>query len=159
MYEVALAFLLTLGVLNKACRPFAAVMVANMALNYYLVLQHGLFIWVPAVDAAAFIAIAALMLLRPSWWSIMVFELAFAAVLTHVAFLLLDRFGFFFGGEYQTILGGAFLLSALLLVYGGYDGNRLVGAFVRRCFGSADQHRGSGYRGSETLKDHREDVR
>ena len=159
MYEAVLAFFLVLGCLNKACRPFAAIMVANMAVNYLIVLKYGLFIWVPAVDAAAFIGMAWFTLKRPSWWSFLVCELAFAAVVSHVVYWTLDAFGLYFGPQYQIVLGGAFILSALVLVFGGYDGGKLVGAAWRSLARTHDQRRRHGYSGSSAVQDHREDAR
>jgi len=159
MYEAVLIFLLSLGCLNKASRPFAAIMVANMAINYLIVIQYGLFIWVPVVDAAAFISMAWFTLKRPSWWTFLVSELAFAAVISHVAYWTLDAFGLYFGSQYQIVLGGAFILSALILVLGGYDVGKLVGTAWRSLASAFDMRRRHGYSGSSAIQDHSEDAR
>lgn len=159
MYEAVLIFLLALGCLNKASRPFAAIMVANMAVNYLVVLQYGLFIWIPAVDAVAFVGMAWFTLKRPSWWSFLATELAFAAVVSHVGYWTLDAFGLYFGPQYQIVLGGAFILSALVLVLGGYDVGKHVGAAWRSLARASDLRRHHGYSRSSAVKDRHEDAR
>lgn len=129
-YWTALLIILGAALFPKASRPFAVVMLLNIVANETLISQGGhLDPWVSAVDGVAFIALAALSWFRErKWWAFMVAELAFAAVVVHAAYWTAHGFGLYFGQEYQVILCGAFIVSAAILAFGGYDGKRLVGS-------------------------------
>lgn len=132
MYEAVLSCALVPLLFNTRARLFAVVMIANWLANYVLARQYGLFPLVSVSDAMAFIAIAALTIRHPHWWSFMVAQLAFSAVLVHVMYWTTYGLGLDYGRQYQTALNGAFLLSALILFYGGYDVGRLVGSAFNR---------------------------
>jgi hypothetical protein len=130
MYEAVLGLILVVAALNRAARPFAFVMLANWAVNYFIVSRYGLYGWVPVVDAASFISMAFLTLHHPKWWSFLVAELAFSAVVVHVLYWTSYGFGLYLGQQYQAVLNASFILSALILVIGSYDIWRYVGAAI-----------------------------
>lgn len=132
MYEAVLFLLLVSALVKPDARPFAAVMVANWVVNYIVAGQYGLYAWVSAVDGAAFIALGWLTLRHPRWWSFLIAELTFLSVAVHAAYWLCFGLGLYFGPQYQIVLNGAFILSALILVIGGYDLGRLVGSVFNR---------------------------
>lgn len=136
IYEAVLVLLLVASLLKSDAHPFASVMVVNWAVNYTLAGQYGLYSWVAAVDGAAFIALGWLTLRRPRWWSFLIAELTFLSVAVHAAYWLCFGFGLYFGPQYQIVLNGAFILSALILVIGGYGIGGVVGS-IFNCIANA----------------------
>lgn len=131
-YEAVLFGLLVAASVKSDARPFAAVMAANWAANYIVAGQYGLHSWVAAIDGAAFVALALLTLRHPRWWSFLIAELTFLSVAIHAAYWFAFGLGLYFGHQYQILLNGAFILSALILVIGGYDLGRVVGSIFNR---------------------------
>lgn len=132
MYEAVLFLLLVAALVKPDARPFAAVMVANWVVNYIVAGQYSLYAWVAAVDGVAFIALGWLTLRHPRWWSFLIAELTFLSVAVHAAYWLCFGLGLYFGPQYQILLNGAFILSALILVIGGYGIGGLVGSIFNR---------------------------
>lgn len=132
IYEAVLSLLLVAASFNRDARPFAAVMAVNFVVNYILAGEYGLYSWVAAVDGAAFITLAWLTLRCPRWWSFLVAELTFLSVAIHAAYWLAFGLGLYFGHQYQILLNGAFILSALILVIGGCGLGRVVGSIFNR---------------------------
>lgn len=159
MYEAVLGLLLVVAGLNRSARPFALVMGLNWAVNYILATQYGLYAWVSVVDSAAFIAMALMTSRAPRWWSFIVAEMAFAAVIVHAAYWTSLFFGLYLGHQYQIILNGAFLVSAFILVIGGFDvaGNFATLIDRSRC---TPRMRGSRlHTRTKTVESSREDAR
>lgn len=159
MYEAVLGLLLVVAALNGAARPFAFIMLANWAVNYFIVSRYGLYGWVPAVDAACFIGMALFTVRRPHWWSFLVAEMSFAAVAVHAAYWSAISFGLYLGPEYQIVLNGAFLVSALILVFGGYDIAGLVASIGCSLFFSPRLRGSRVHTRTETVENAKEDAR
>lgn len=132
MYEAVLFLLIVAASVKSDARPFAVVMAANWAVNYVVAGQYGLYSWVAAIDGVAFVALALLTLRRPKWWSFLIAELTFLSVVIHAAYWLSFGLGLYFGHQYQILLNGAFILSALILVIGGNNLGRVVGSIFNR---------------------------
>ncbi len=132
---------LGLAVFNRAARPFALVMLANAWANSLITAHPDIYVWVSASDGIAFIALAVLTIRHPAWWSFLISELAFGAVVAHAVYWTLFGFGLYYGVEYKKVLDRAFLLSALTLFMGGYDIGNLVGSAWRRLTGAPDLRR------------------
>lgn len=132
IYEAALFGLIVAASVKSDARPFAVVMSANWAANYVLSGWLGLYAWVAAADGIAFITLAAMTLWRVRWWSFLIAELTFLSVVIHAGYWFLFGLGWYFGPQYHTLLNGAFILSALILVIGGHGIDRIVGSIFNR---------------------------
>lgn len=129
IYWTVLFALLSAALLKRQSAPFAVVMLLNVAANEAIVRQDGLYSWVSAVDGVTFVALASLTWFHARrWWSFLITELAFAAVFIHALYWIAFGIGLYYGHQYQMLLNSAFLLSALILVFGGYDLGRFVGS-------------------------------
>lgn len=133
IYWTVLFALLVAALFRKQSLPFAVVMLLNVAANEAIVRQDDLYAWVAATDGTAMVMLALLMWFwARTWWAFLITELALGAVAVHVAYGLLLGFGAYYGDPYQDILNGAFMVSAMILVVGGYDLGRFVGIFWSR---------------------------
>lgn len=133
MYWTVLFALLSAALLKRQSAPFAVVMLLNVAANEMVVRQDGLYAWVTATDGTAMVMLALLTWFwARKWWSFLITELALGAIAVHVTYGILSGFGSYYGDPYQDILNGAFMVSAMILVTGGYDLGRFVGVLWSR---------------------------
>lgn len=127
MYEAVLLVLLVAASLKSETRFAAFALLFNWACNYFLVIEYGLFDVVPHVDGITFILLAGMTFFKPKWWAFLIALFAGAATAAHVVQGAALGMRVDISYEYFTFLRGAFILSAAILVIGGYDLGRYVG--------------------------------